>query len=343
MTHSALQESLILSMPHSKSASLRYRIIDQCLRNKQRKFPSLEDLVEKVSSDLDKSISSSMISKDLQFMRNEFSAPIAYDKNHRGYYYTEEDFSLEKFPLTHEEIEALDFSTALLSQFKGSKLFQQYENAINKVIEGYRVSKILGKSEDQIMQTETPVVSTDTRWLEILLKSILEKQLVQIIYKGFNRPESNHQFSPYLLKEYRNRWYVIGHSERAQNTIVLALDRIQKVDEAKGEYVSNEDFNAGEYFKYSIGITQIHGVKPREILLSFTPEQSQYVLSQPLHHSQEVVRSDEKEVVIRLFVYLSQELLMLILSYGAGVKVLEPAELRRQVEETVSLMQKNYL
>ena len=73
-----------------------------------------------------------MFNKDIQQMKRTYGAPIIYSPYKKGYYYTEPDFSIKEFPLTHDEIEALDFSTELLEQVKGTKIFEQFENAINK-------------------------------------------------------------------------------------------------------------------------------------------------------------------------------------------------------------------
>jgi predicted DNA-binding transcriptional regulator YafY len=322
-------------MPVNKNALLRYRIIDDCLTNPMKRYPRMQDIIEKIEQQTDDSISESMFSKDIQNMKRVYNAPIRYDKTHGGYCYTEPGFSIKEFPLNHQEIEALDFSTALLGLLKGTKLFQQYENAINKVIEGYRISKIIGKSEKQILQTEEPVRSADSRWLEIILKAIIEKTVLRINYQGFGKESKEHEFSPYLLKEYHNRWYVIGHSANRKRVIVLALDRIKNIETLKSRFVSDDKFNPADFFKYSLGITQLHGIKPEEVILSFTPSQAQYVLSQPLHHSQKVILQNNAEVQIRLKVYLSHELTMTVLSYGAGVRVVQPDSLKETVKNCI--------
>src|SRR4030095_10551775 len=169
-------------MPVNKNALLRYRIIDSCLTNQMKKYPDMEYILNRIQDHTDSSISESMFSKDIQNMKRIYNAPIKYNKAHCGYCYTEPDFSIKEFPLTHKEIEALDFSTALLGLLKGSKIFEQYQNAIDKVIEGYRISKIIGKSEKQIIQTEEPVISKDWQWLEVLLRAIIEKRVLRIKY-----------------------------------------------------------------------------------------------------------------------------------------------------------------
>jgi predicted DNA-binding transcriptional regulator YafY len=132
-------------MPVNKSALIRYHIIDKCLTNTLKKYPSLEYIKEKIEEEIHDSISMSMFNKDIVALKNIYNAPIHYDRYHKGYCYTDADFSIKKFPLTPDEIEALDFSTALLNQLKGTSMFEQFENAINKVIEGYRINKITGR------------------------------------------------------------------------------------------------------------------------------------------------------------------------------------------------------
>ncbi len=325
-------------MPVNKSALLRYRIIDSCLTNTLKKFPTKEFLISKIEEQIGTSISDSMLAKDLEDMRREYQAPIAYDRTRRGYYYTEREFSIKKFPLTHAEIEVLDFSTALLQHFKNTPMYQQFENAINKVIEGYRIRNIIGKSEKQVLQVEEPLRTEGNQWLEIILKSIIEKECLKVTYQGFGREKKEHAFSCYLLKEYRNRWYAAGYSSHAEHVLVLALDRMIDVEPCEAKYISDDDFNPEDFFRYSIGITQFHAAKPEKIVLSFTPAEAPYIAGQPLHASQKIIRQNAKELRIQLEVYITQELKMIILSYGPRVKVVSPKILRDEIKELISGM-----
>ena len=329
-------------MPANKSALLRYRIIDSCLTNSLKKYPSMEFIIGKIEEQLDTTLSNSMFTKDIENMRDLYSAPIKYIRAHKGYSYTEPDFSIASFPLSHDEIEALDFSTALLQQLKHTRLFHHFETAINKVIEGYRISKILGKSETQFLQVEESVKTEGSQWLETLLQSITHKKCLQVLYQGYGRDEKVHILSAYLLKEYRNRWYAAGYSTSAKNILILALDRIKNIQSSKEKYISNNTFSPADFFKYSFGITQVHDAKAEQVDLLFTPYQSAYILSQPLHHSQQTIKNDENGLHVQLKVYITQELIMCILSYAAQVKVLGPKNLVKQIGDEVKEMGELY-
>jgi predicted DNA-binding transcriptional regulator YafY len=329
-------------MPVNKSALVRYHVIDSCLTNTLKKFPAQEEIIEKIETAVGTTLSSSMFNKDIAGMKSMYNAPIHYDRYRKGYCYTDADFSIKKFPLLPEEIEALDFSTALLNQLKGTAMFVQFENAINKVIEGYRISKIIGRSEKQIIQVEEPLKTEANKWLEIILKAILHGTQLAIVYKGFQRSEKIHPFSPYLLKEYRNRWYAVGYSEKAKDILVFALDRIADITVTKAPCRTASDFDPAAFFKYSLGITQVNNVQPDKVVLSFTPNQAAYILSQPLHASQKIILENAYEVQIEMELYLTQELTMMILSYGAEVKVLGPEKLRKEISECIGRMGKMY-
>ncbi|MBX2940199.1 MAG: WYL domain-containing protein [Ferruginibacter sp.] len=329
-------------MPVNKNALLRYRIIDSCLTNRMRKFPSLEDIIQKIEEQSGAGISVSMLNKDLSQMRTLYGAPIKYDRNHNGYFYEEEGFSIMEFPLTGDEIEALDYSTALLETLKGTRMFRHFENAINKLIEGYRISTVLEKSTSQILQVEKPLSDGGSDWLEPMLEAIVNRAAIHLRYQRFGSLEKEHIVSPYLIKEYRNRWYVIGMVHAYSDVRVFALDRVVDAQPVDEKYIQSDDFDADTYFHYSFGITQVMHMQPESIVLKFSPEQSPYIRTMPLHHSQETLEDTEDGLRIQLTVYPTRELVMTVLSYGKEVEVKGSRLFKKMVEDEINTMQKMY-
>lgn len=329
-------------MPVNKSALLRYRIIDRCLNNPYRRFPTWQYLQEKIEAEIGDTVSKSTIDKDISAMKAIYQAPIQFNRQWGGYEYTQDQFSISSFPLTEEEIEALDFSTALLYQFRESRIFQQLENAINKIIDNYRIAKDCGIPEHKFLQVEQAARTIGTEWLEKALKAITQKEALHIRYHPFGRESSEHEVSPYMLKEYRNRWYLVGYALKHRSVRVFALDRIEELSEKKNGYVAPGSFDPEEFFRYSFGITQVHGQKPEKVVLSFTSYQAPYILTQPLHASQRLLSEEPNDVRVELTVYLTPELVMTILSYGKEVRVIAPSSLKQQVKETIQQIAAHY-
>jgi len=124
--------------------------------------------------------------------------------------------------------------------------------------------------------------------------------------------------------------------------LILALDRIQHIQKSKARFYSDPTFRAEDYFQYSFGITHTAATAPEKIVVTFDKEQAPYILAQPLHHSQLVLNESSKGVTIQLTVYITTELVMTLLSYGAGVEVKEPIALRKKMQEKIAAMQAVY-
>jgi len=71
--------------------------------------------------------------------------------------------------------------------------------------------------------------------------------------------------------------------------------------------------------------------KPVEVLLEFSEMQAQYVITQPLHHSQERVTEIKDKIVFRYFLVPNFELIAAVLFWGDEVKVLKPKQLKDKI------------
>ncbi len=318
-------------MPVNKSAHDRYLIIDRCLTNRRNKYPKASFILEKIEDRLGMRVSKSTLDKDMAALRGGiYQAPIKFCKTYQGYYYERDDFSIRSFPLSDDEIEALDMAPAMLVQLKGSPLYENFYGAVNKVINGYRIASILGKEETDLIQVET-ATAEGVQWVAPLLKGIIEVEALALDYQSYRSVAKNHVFSPYLLKEYRNRWYVIGHSSRGGNVLVMGLDRIRNIRKTKEKFHKDVTFCAADYFRYSFGITQYMQGVPEKIELSFLPGQRPYLLSQPIHHSQQVIVDTSDEFRISIEVYRSPELISYILGNIHLLQDIRPRGLKEEV------------
>ena len=132
-------------MPHIKNALIRYRIIDRCIRNKYKQYPSKQELREACEEALYGSndganICDSTIEKDMFAMRMEHDAPIKYSKRHGGYYYEDPEFTINDIPLTEEDLSAIKFAANTLMQFRDADMFKQFGNAIDKIVDRVSIS-----------------------------------------------------------------------------------------------------------------------------------------------------------------------------------------------------------
>ncbi len=322
-------------MPANKYALLRYRIIDDCLTNKGRKFPTKEDLKYACEQALygssDERISISTIEKDMWAMKNEgelgYYAPIAYSKLEKGYFYEDPEYTIKEISLSEEDKEAIRFAATTLFQFKDLAIFDQFGSAIQKIMDRLSISpEIQDDAIDRFVQFENTPMAKGTDLLPILLQAIKETRELRFRYISFlDESESERVLHPYLLKEYRNRWYVIGKDADAGKVKTFGLDRISDLSIRENYFTVDKSFDPETLFKYSFGITA--GGKPEKIVLKFASQEGRYVKAQPLHPTQKIINESADGLTVELKVIPSYELKATIRSFGTGVKVIEPVDI----------------
>jgi len=204
-------------MPHIKYALLRYRIIDRCIRNPFKIFPSKQVLREACEEALFGSqdgehICDSTIEKDMFNMRMEHDAPIKYNKREKGYYYEDPTFTLDDVPLNEDDLKAIKFAAYTLQQFRDVDMFKQFGNAIDKIVDRVAISEKTEGDVNQFVQFETAVTVGGGEYLTILLDAIQKSVAVYFDYENFASSSLKpRKVCPLLLKEYRNRWYLISN------------------------------------------------------------------------------------------------------------------------------------
>ena len=328
-------------MPFNKNAFLRYRIIDQCLNNKYRKF-TRDTLTEIIKSKLDLGkFSKNSLDKDIAFMKDEriLNAPIKNDPNDKFYYYTE-PFTLQGFTLSDEEESALHMSLSVLDILKDTKYATSYKSLIDRML-----IHTGGYQKTDVIELEQPVKQAESFLIDQLYDSIIDEQTLLITYKAYGKEAKDHIISPYMIKEYKNRFYLVARKHTIEKTELIycfGLDRIIDVKKSKEAYLITKGFNSKNYFKDSFGITRKLNEEPLELVLRFNKKNLHYVLSNPLHHSQKIVKQTKDSLTISICVYESDELNMQVLSYGAGVEVISPALYKDYISGIIKEMYKVY-
>jgi len=321
----------------------RYMEIDRCL-NSKKKYWTKQELLQALK-DKDFDISESTLEKDIRNMRFETSlpfqnAPIKYTSKTKPYHYTEE-FSIS-IPVDDDEIQALDVAVRTLNQFKDIEYFSQFAGAVDKVIRFVKQVKTNREENTHpfILFEKVPYLR-GYEYLDVILNAIADKRCVQLDYQMFGQDSYSIELHPYFVKEFHNRWYVVGYLADKNDLRTYALDRIQQISPCSTDYIQNSTIDPEAYFKDCIGINFMKR-DIEKVRLAFTPFQGHYVRTQHLHRSQVIVKDDDKEMIVELDIIINHELKMLIMSFGDQVNVLEPQSLAQDIAKISRSVAKAY-
>ena len=145
-------------MSTNKLALIRYKIIDQCLQQKHRKW-TLEDLIEKVSDGLyelegiNNGVSKRTIQSDLQLMRSNklgYNAPIIV-KDRKYYSYEDPNYSISNSPLSSVDMEKMKEAVDLLKHLNGFNFFEEMSDMIVRLESHIYSNNTDGKSISRIV------------------------------------------------------------------------------------------------------------------------------------------------------------------------------------------------
>ena len=333
-------------MSVNKLALIRYKTIDDCLTNRRRKW-TLDDLIEKVSAALLEAegiasgVSRRTVQADIQLMRSDklgYNAPIII-RDRKYYCYGEADYSITKAPINSADVEKMKDIVGLLKQFNGFSYFEEMSEMIA------RLENNLYKSTNQsrnCIQLEGNHLLKGLEHITPLYQAILHQRPLLIEYKSFKALKSGQGiYYPYLLKEHRNRWFLIARPKKGKTLQTMALDRMIEFQElSKERFVPYEGVDFDRYYSETIGVTKNETDRAHRVILHVNKENAPYVLTKPLHQSQTLLKEDELGVIIRIDVVLNFELEREILGFGECMKVLAPkmlaSRIRKRLEKSAA-------
>lgn len=320
-------------MPANKNALIRYKTIDNCLRNTYRRW-TLNDLVDACSDALydcegiSKGVSVRTVQMDLQTMRSDklgYNAPIeVYDQKY--YRYSDPDFSIMNMPMSENDYQVLHEAVDMLRQLDNFEQFAEMSDVVSRLQDKLAISK----------HNRKPIVHFDNvpnlkglKLLNPLYNYIAQRQSLRIMYQPFSaRKPQQYVVFPYLLKEFRNRWFLF--CSRATDLLMfnLALDRIVSVEPIDVPYRDNPQFDSEHFFDNVIGVTKNIGNKPQHITFRATREQSHYIATKPVHPSQKLVSCNPNDgsCIFSIDVVINIEMYSIMMSFGPGVKLLSPRQ-----------------
>lgn len=334
-------------MPVNRNALIRYKTIDTCLRNRFRKW-TLDDLIEACSDALyeyegiDKGISKRTVQMDIQMMRSEklgYNAPIiVYDNKY--YTYEDESYSITNTPLSEQDLKTMSEAVEVLRQFKGFSYFSEMGDIVSRLEDHVTSAKL---KTIPVIDFEKNEGLKGLNHLDQLYHAIINKQVLNLTYQSFKaQSSSTFIFHPYLLKEYRNRWFILGRKDNSLTT--LALDRLIHVEvKEKKKFIENDLFDPETFFDDTIGVTKNIGMQAYKIEFWMNAKNAPYVETKPIHKSQKIIKVNEDgSKHFEINVVINHELIREFLGFGASLRVCSPKSLVKHMSSELKKAKKRY-
>lgn len=336
-------------MATNKHATIRYHALDRCFSNYRRKF-FIEDLVDACNisinefSGIGEGVKRRQVFDDITFMESEqgWSIPLERIKDGKRVYYrySDKSFSIKNHGINQTEMEQIKETLTILTRFKGMPQFEWIEEMLIRFEDTF---KLKGNIRSSVIFEQNPFLKGLDHFTGIF-NAMQNEVALKITYQGYKQEHPVKVIlHPWCLKQYNNRWFLLGLNDEHKSITNFALDRIIEFEESKVMYQKNDIINFDEYFDDVIGVTVKNDAVVEKILIKISKDRWPYIESKPLHGSQKIKSKNESDVIIELSVQINQELMAVLFSNREAFEVIEPETLRENMKRLSETIYKKYI
>jgi predicted DNA-binding transcriptional regulator YafY len=310
--------------------------IDDAIRAKT--YPNAVALAKRMG------VTNRTILRDIEYLRDMYKAPIEYDYNKRGFYYTEENFFIKSIILTEGELFSVALFDKMLEQYRGTPLEKQLRAIFDKILKSLPENVTLESvfSPSQATCIPDAPVPIDPEVFEKIFIALKKRVTFTGEYRSLSRRNYvAHALDPYHAVYHRGYWYVIAYSHDNREIRTYLFSRFRKVAVSRRKFVFPADFDTSRYFDKQMGVYNTGG-KTYTFEFILDKEIGTYAVERFYHDTQTVEQRSDGSVYVKFTTSQIAEVLRWTLSQGDWITVLGPPEFVETVKGKIKKMGQKY-
>jgi predicted DNA-binding transcriptional regulator YafY len=303
---------------------------------RRKKYPNATSLAEHFE------ISSKTSQRDIDFMRDRLYCPLEYDSSQKGYYYSDDTYSLPMVYLSSEELSALLIARKMLKDISNGCIGEEISSIVNKITNVLSRHMADGNDVDDNFSFQLIEYSPiPENILKVVLDACLKRRRLHFTYSSPAKGEkSQRTVDPYHLFNYMGTWHLVGYCHMRGMIRDFVLGRMTDLGILDEDFEKPSDFDIKKYFYSSFGIYKGHS--KTEVTLRFSPEKAKWIRDQVWHRDQKSKFLKNGSLELSFPVADFSEVKMEILKHGDKVEVVKPKALRDLIKTEAQNISKIY-
>lgn len=269
------------------------------------------------------------VQRDLDFLRQEWNWPIAYDAQTRCWQ-ASGPLSRALLSLTDEQAVALLMAEPALRAYGAGPFGPALQSAITHIIQAL----------DAPVRPMRPPVEfglnaareTDGHLFRRITRAARERETLSILYRSPQGGDpAERTVDPYLVENFEGAWYLVGycHTRRALRDFAISPLRMLDLRGTGCHFEPDPALDIEEHLKSGFGM--MRSTPDKEIVLRFAPQQRVYQLERLPWPGEEREELENGCLRVRFPAPVAISLVRWVLQFGGEVMVEQPAELREWV------------
>ena len=212
----------------------------------------------------------------------------------------------------------------------------------NWMLQSLSLNSIVNEGSDLRDRIICEVIPSSQKWLPDIMAAMRDGKKLTMTYQSFWKDCSHtYDASPYCLKLFKQRWYMLAKSEAYKEPRIYALDRVLELKQTNISFKLPKGFDPREVFRKIFGVILDNG-PVEEVIIRVSDDQVKYYRTLPLHHSQEEGESGDGYTEFRYRLVPTFDFVRELLSKGMYAEVMSPQWLRREVANELRMTVRMY-
>ena len=319
-----------------KVMNLRILELDKIIREEH--YPSTAFLCRKLE------VSRSTIMRDIEFLRLRYKAPVEFDKEKNGYYYSDNTFFVKSVFLSEGDLFTVSAVLPLLNQYKNTPIAGTMTNILQKIAsmlpEKVSVDSEFIAGDISFISDPLPVIAEEVFYG--VFEGIRNKCSITFKYRSLKDEEYKpREADPYHVVCQKGNWYVLAFCHKHREIRIFALSRVKDIKITSKKFQVPENFTPSSYFDGEIGIWN-NREKPLNIEIEFEPGIKTYIIERKWHKTQKITKRKNGNIRLSFQTNQIQEVANWVLSFGAFAKVIKPPVLVEKIKNEAQNLLKKY-
>jgi predicted DNA-binding transcriptional regulator YafY len=305
----------------------------KCIHSKigSGSFPGIAALAKELE------VTPRTVKRDLDIMRNDLNAPIKYDREKRGFQYTDPGWALPLSRLTEGEMLAFFIAENALRFIGHKPEAQKLKQALAKIASQLpaEVSISLATLGESVSFQNRDFVQVDLQVLDKLALAAISQTTIEFdYYSPYNRQHSHRKADVHLLHNFAGDWYAVSFDHERQDFRDFHAARMSNLAKTGKGFELQKGWDADDYL--ARGFSMMRGGRMTTVVIHFDDYQAQWIRERNFFHPEEK-REELPDGSLRLSFKIGENGLEAVarfcLQYAGRCRAEKPKKLRALVKE----------
>ena len=285
-------------------------------------------------------VSQKTVQRDIDYLRDELKAPIEYDREKKGFYYTKDSWFLPSISVSEGDLLAILVAERALEQYRGTPIARELERVFGKISD-MLPDKISVRPElifNKFSFTSPPTRSIDTNIWAAVVRGLVNQQVLRMSYKSIEKQTTTSwQVQPFHMANLQGEWYLFGKGVEEDFVRQFSIGRIQKVNVTDKKFEMPADFDSKKFLANTFGRFAGNN-RTNGIRILFDKEVAPWILEKQWGPKQVIKSRKNGDLELTFCAAGVFEVFRWVMAWGRWAKVLAPTELKRMVDEEIAAM-----